>query len=161
MRINKVKRDKAIAALKKAGASPALAATLWKMLDLDQPLVPQIQELGEEDPELFDLSDDDQDAPEDDEPQTAREQQIARLKGDGLAARTFRRPAQERPSNASAAAREAAAHLLKGHNASAPATSRYTPGTEPRPRTIPERPGNTAAKTSSQQIADRLVQRRR
>jgi len=110
-RINKVQRDKAIAALKKAGAPAAVAASMWRLLELDESLDPQIAKLVEEDPELFAT-----DTDEEPELMTHGEAVRARLAGSRVERMTFRRPAQERPSTAPATAREAAAHLLKNHS---------------------------------------------
>lgn len=115
-RIKKVQRDKAIAALKKAGAPAAVAASMWRLLDLEENLDPQIAELVEEDPELFasTATDEDDDTPELTPAEVVRD----RLRGgsEHLERKAFRRPAEERPSTASKAAQEAAAHLLKNHS---------------------------------------------
>lgn len=168
MAVNKIKMGKAIAALRKAGMSSALAKKSWRFLDLDKPFDPQIAEFVEEDPELFGLDEDGNELPdeepedEDDTPMTVREAQRARLKGGSahLEKRTFRQPAQERKSTAPESAQKAAAHLREGHNDSAPNTPRYYTDA-PKPRTVDRFERAAAPKTSSQQVADRLVQRRR
>jgi hypothetical protein len=82
MAVNKIKLAKAKAALVKAGMSPAMATSAAKLLDLDAPLVPQIMALGEEDPELFNLDDDEDDTEDEDEtPMTAQEAKVARMRG--------------------------------------------------------------------------------
>jgi hypothetical protein len=130
-RVNKIKRDKAISALRKAGMPSATAASLWRLLDLSQPLADQITALAEEDPELFGLDADgnplDDTSEEDDTPMTAREAQRARLKGNSehIQKRTFRRTATERPSQASKSAQEAAAHLRANTGRNTPPTRRY------------------------------------
>ncbi|MEV5810989.1 hypothetical protein [Streptomyces mutabilis] len=126
-RIKKVQRDKAIAALKKAGAPSAVAASMWRLLDLEENLDPQIAELVEEDPELFasTATDEDDDAPE----LTPGEALRARLSGGHRLrpARPEGSPAQqnaqalgagrarpERPTTAPATAQAAAARLRTG-----------------------------------------------
>lgn len=126
-RINKIKRDKAIAALTAAGMAPSTAARYVRMLDLDSPLKDQIIALAEDLPDLFgDATDDDA---EDDEPMTAQEAKRARARGlhpllpergEGTPAQrnahalgaTRARP--ERPSTAPATARKAAEILTRG-----------------------------------------------
>lgn len=111
-RINKVQRGKAIAALKKAGAPESVATSMWRLLDLSKNLDPQIAELVEEDPELFATDDAEDDTP-------APVDKVARLRGEGNPY-AFRRPATARPSTASKAAQEAAAHLTRGKESPAP-----------------------------------------
>lgn len=122
-RVNKIQRGKAIAALKKAGMSNAHAETYLKMLDLGEPLKPQIEELAEEMPDLFGLDDDgepeEDDADEDDTPMTAREAQIARLRG--------RHPlTPPRPTGTTAAERNAAALGALRERSARPSTAPAT-----------------------------------
>lgn len=126
-RINKIKRDKAIAALTAAGMAPSTAARYVRMLDLDSPLKDQIIALAEDLPDLFGDATDT--GPEDDEPMTAQEAKRARARGlhpllpergEGTPAQrnahalgaTRARP--ERPSTAPATARKAAEILTRG-----------------------------------------------
>jgi hypothetical protein len=128
-RINKIKRDKAIAALTAAGMAPSTAARYVRMLDLDKPLAPQIAELAEDMADLFGDATDDDTGPEDDEPMTAQEAKRARARGlhPLLPERGEGTPAQrnahalgasrarpERPSTAPATARKAAEILTRG-----------------------------------------------
>ncbi|MEV6207023.1 hypothetical protein [Kitasatospora sp. NPDC051914] len=92
------KTQKAIAALKKAGMAEPQAAKYVRALDLDQPLKAQIVELAEDMPDLFGLDTD----TEDDEPMSAREAQLSRLRGRHVLA-------PERGSEGSSAQRNAAA----------------------------------------------------
>ncbi|WP_327698853.1 hypothetical protein [Streptomyces sp. NBC_00459] len=122
-RVNNIKRSKAVSALRKAGMSPAAASNSVSLLDLDEPLPEQIAELQADAPDLFGLDEDGNPLPEeedeqDDTPKTAREKIVERLMGKGASdfveRVAYRRPADaERPSTASKAAREAAAHLRK------------------------------------------------
>ncbi|MFZ4273255.1 hypothetical protein ACOZFM_11115 [Streptomyces arboris] len=130
-RINKVQRDKAIAALKKAGAPAAVAASMWRLLDLAENLDPQIAELVEEDPELF--APDEDEEPEDDTPMTAQEAKRARAHGrhrlrpspgEGSTsaerlAGALVRDARPRPQTAPATAQTAAEVLTRGVGRSA------------------------------------------
>ncbi|WP_405925716.1 hypothetical protein [Streptomyces sp. NBC_00035] len=108
----------------------AMAKTGWKFLDLDQPLVPQIQELAEEDPELFGLDENGnelsaEEDTEDDTLMTPSEALVDRLKppapkpaeGQTTAqalASGFVRDRRPRPSNASASARKIAEIARRG-----------------------------------------------
>lgn len=153
-RINKVKRDKAIAALKKAGAPAAVATSAWRMLDLDADLDPQIAELVKEDSELFDSTEDD-DEPDDDTPMTVRETQIARLHGSHLARKTYRQPAQERKSTAPESAQKAAAHVRDGVNTSAPVNTPRYYSDPPKPR-VDSRHSEAKPSGSVRTVMDRL-----
>ncbi|MBP2343808.1 hypothetical protein [Streptomyces virginiae] len=87
----------------------AVAATGWRLLALDQPLLPQVQELAEEDPEMFGLDvEDDDDQDTDDTPMTAAEAKVARLRGGHRLAPTIpgRPTAAERNAEALGALRE-------------------------------------------------------
>src|SRR4051812_1240808 len=53
MAVNKIKRGKAVSALIASGMAPSTAARYVRMLDLDQPLAPQIAELAEDMADLF------------------------------------------------------------------------------------------------------------
>lgn len=128
MAVNKIKRDKAIAALVKAGMAPSTAARYVRMLDINEPLAPQIAELAEDLADLFDGSTDDN--TEDEEPMTAAQAVRSRLsgrhrltperpEGQSPAARNAAalgagRERKERPTTASAAAQAAAARLRTG-----------------------------------------------
>lgn len=130
MAVSKIKMSNARRALIEAGMSRTMARGALRLLDLNEPLKPQIEALAEEDPELFGLDADgnplsDDDA-EDDTPMTAAEAKAARLRGTAhLKGTTFRRPAQPRPSTASKAAREAAAHLTSNHRETPPPVRKY------------------------------------
>ncbi|MDX3522047.1 hypothetical protein [Streptomyces scabiei] len=122
-RVNKLKRDKAISALITAGMDTATANSSWRLLDLDKPLKDQIVALAEEDPELFDATDDSDD---DGTPMTAREAVAARAKGTAhLKGMVYRRKATPRPSTASKSAQEAAAHLVSNSKTSPPPSRKY------------------------------------
>lgn len=110
MAIRKAKITKAQNALIKAGMPAALTKSAWRLLDLDKPLDEQIIALAEDDPELFEPAEDDS---EDDTP--APVDKVARLRGEGNPY-VYRRPATARPSTASKAAQEAAAHLRPKDN---------------------------------------------
>ncbi|WP_333745902.1 hypothetical protein [Streptomyces sp. IBSBF 2950] len=114
MAVNKAKRTKAIGALRKAGMSAENAVRHVRYLDLDEPFGPQIEELREDFPTVFDTPDDDK--PEDDKgddkpkPMTTQELKLARLRGEGNPlVHKHKRP--ERKPTASAAAQEIAAHI--------------------------------------------------
>ncbi|WP_228900099.1 hypothetical protein [Streptomyces sp. DH1] len=111
MAIDKAKRTKAIGALRKAGMSAENAVRHVKFLDLDEPFGPQIDELKDDFPTLFDKPKDDT-APKDtdDKPMTAQEAKLSRLRGEGNPY-AFRRKAEPRPSTASKSAQEVAAHV--------------------------------------------------
>ncbi|PNG96572.1 hypothetical protein [Streptomyces malaysiensis] len=128
-RINKIKRDKAIAALTAAGMAPSTAARYVRMLDLDSPLKDQVIALAEDLPDLFGDATDESGDTEDDETMTAQEAKRARARGlhpllpergEGTPAQrnahalgaTKTRP--ERPSTAPATARKAAEILTRG-----------------------------------------------
>ncbi|MFH9575707.1 hypothetical protein ACH4MG_34895 [Streptomyces sp. NPDC017454] len=162
MAVNKNKRTRAVNALTKAGMDAALARATVSGLDLDKPFGPQIAALAEDVPELFEPAPDADPADEDDtedQPKTAREKIAARLTGRGatdLVERlTYRRPADaERPSTASKAAREAAAHLVKHTTKNTPPARKWY-SDEPKslntgPRLVRERPA------SADQLAARL-----
>ncbi|MFD5625277.1 hypothetical protein [Streptomyces sp. NPDC127072] len=162
MAINKIKLGKAITALTAAGMDPAMAKSAARLLNLDAPLAPQIADLVEEDPELFGLDADgneieaEEDA-EDDKSKTALERQIAILKGEGttefVKRMAYRRPADaERPSNASKAAREAAAHLVKN-------TTKRTPPVVPYVVPNPLNHGPAAPRREIPESAKRLAAR--
>lgn len=121
-RINKVQRDKAIAALKKAGAPAAVAASMWRLLDLDENLDQQIADLVEEDPELFASTEDEE--PED-EPPTTQERKAARARGEGNPY-AFKRPAQPRPQpTATKSALEIAEFYQAGKPGNLPPVQKY------------------------------------
>jgi len=137
MAVNKIKRGRALNALIKAGMDAALARATVSEIDLKKPFGPQIADLVEEDPELFGLDADgneietEEEPAEDDKPKTAREQIAARLMGKGASEfverKTYRRPADAvRPSNASKAAREAAAHLVKNSTRNTPPVRKWS-----------------------------------
>ncbi|MXM65534.1 hypothetical protein GR925_19265 [Streptomyces sp. HUCO-GS316] len=158
-RVNKIKRDKAISALRKAGMDPSTAASLWKLLDLSAPLADQITALAEEDPELFGLDADgnplDDSSDEDTRPMTRAEATAARLRGEHVEGMTYRSKGKERPSTAGKAAQENAAHLVENSKTSSPPARRWY--ADP-PKGIP---GNTAAPTrersaSAAALADKL-----
>lgn len=127
MAINKAKRTKAIGALRKAGMSAENAVRHVRYLDLDEPFGPQIEELREDFPTLFDVSDEDDAPDEDDRPMTRNEAIAARLRGNSehIQRKAYRRTATERPSTASKSAQEAAAHLRKGIGNNAPPTQKW------------------------------------
>lgn len=156
-RINKVKRDKAIAALKKAGASTVVAASMWRLLDLDENLDPQIAELVEEDPEMF-APDADEEPDDAERSMTVREATDARLKGNSehMVRKAYRRTAEPRPSTASKSAQEAAAHLRKNSTRNPPPVRKYIaelPDLNAHAKQFDrERPANSSAN----KIADRL-----
>ncbi|WP_329332569.1 hypothetical protein OG866_07020 [Streptomyces sp. NBC_00663] len=132
MAIRKNDVNKAISALVKAGMDQATAQSAWRLLDLSEPLAPQIAELAEEDPELFEPAEDDSD--EDDTPMTPREAQRARMTGGHRTAATnvvprkegeragdyvarvlvsTKTPGSRTPSTASAAAHKTAASVKR------------------------------------------------
>ncbi|MFE3516664.1 hypothetical protein [Streptomyces sp. NPDC059166] len=128
-RINKIKRDKAVAALVAAGMAPSTAARYVRMLDLDKPLAEQIAELAEDMADLFGATDEDDTEDTDDEPMTAAEALRSRLSGGHRLrpARPEGSPAQQnaaalgatrarppRPTTAPATAQAAAARLRAG-----------------------------------------------
>ncbi|MFE2293691.1 hypothetical protein [Streptomyces sp. NPDC059452] len=131
MAVSKIKMSNARRALIEAGMSRTMARGALRLLDLSEPLKPQIVALAEEDPELFGLDADgnplpDDDDAEDERPMTVREATNARLRGTAhLKGTTFRRPAQPRPSTASKAAQEAAAHLTSNHRETPPPVRKY------------------------------------
>lgn len=131
-RINKIKRTKAIGALRKAGMSYENAVRHVSYLDLEEAFGPQIEELAEDFPDLFEpaTDEDDTDATEDDDrPMTAHEAMMSRLRGEHIERKTYRRTAEERPSTASKAAQDAAAHLTQGLGNNKPPTRKwYTDG---------------------------------
>lgn len=85
MAVSKIKLGKARKALNAAGMDTATAAKYVRMLDLDEPLAPQITALAEEMPDLFGLDDEGNPLPEedadDDRPMTAQEAKVARARG--------------------------------------------------------------------------------
>ncbi|MEW2425022.1 hypothetical protein AB0911_31305 [Streptomyces nigra] len=123
-RINKIKRGRAVLALTQAGMAHSTAERYVRMLDLDAPLKDQIIALAEDLPDLFG---DDTEDDGDDKPMTAREATAARLRGgsEHIARKTFRRPAEERPSTAPATAQEAAAHLRKNSTRNTPPAQQW------------------------------------
>lgn len=151
MAVSKIKMSNARRALIQAGMSRTMARAGLKLLDLNEPLAPQIEALAEEDPELFGLDADgnpldDDTSDEDDEdtrPMTVAEAKVARLRGTNNPL-VHKRPRTERPSTASKAAQEAAAHLRAHSKDNPPPTRKYIepvrdinaghkPDTRPRP----------------------------
>lgn len=133
-RVNKIKRDKAISALRKAGMDPSTAASLWKLLDLSAPLADQITALAEEDPELFGLDADgnplDDTSEEDTRPMTAREAQRARLSGRHrlTPSRATGTTPSERNAAALGALRERSAHTTTASATAQAAAARLRAG---------------------------------
>ncbi|MFF1299976.1 MULTISPECIES: hypothetical protein [unclassified Streptomyces] len=130
-RVNKIKRDKAVAALVAAGMAPSTAARYVRMLDLDSPLAPQITELAEDLSDLFgDATDTEDDSDQDETPMTAAEAKRSRIQGRhrlapsraegttpaerNAAALGASRTRTPRPSVAPATAQAAAARLRAG-----------------------------------------------
>lgn len=151
-RINKVQRDKAIAALKKAGAPAAVAANVWRLLDLDENLDPQIAELVEEDPDLFAT---DTDEEHEAEPPTTQERKAARARGEGNPY-AFKRPAQPRPQpTATKSALEIAEFVRpKGQDNPPPSRKWYDGG--PRDINAGLKPLTREPSAGAKRIADRL-----
>ncbi|MEW2311778.1 hypothetical protein AB0918_24580 [Streptomyces sp. NPDC006864] len=108
MAVSKIKMSNARRALIQAGMSRTMARGALRLLDLNEPLKPQIEALAEEDPELFGLDADGNpldaaDDPDDDErPMTPAEAKRSRLQG-------RHRLAPSRPDDGTPAARNAAA----------------------------------------------------
>ncbi|MCL6738006.1 hypothetical protein [Streptomyces neyagawaensis] len=132
MAVSKIKMSNARRALIEAGMSRTMARGALRLLDLSEPLKPQIVALAEEDPELFGLDADgnplpDDDDAEDDTPMTAREAVAARLKGGSqhIQRKTYRRTAEPRPSTASKSAQENAAHLRKNSTRNTPPAQQW------------------------------------
>ncbi|MEU6616696.1 hypothetical protein [Streptomyces parvus] len=114
MAVNKIKRTKAIGALRKAGVSHENAVRILRhgYLDPEEAFGPQIEDLREDFPHYFEPATDDAPAGKGDDPkpQTTMERKIARLRGEGNPlVHKHERP--ERKSTASAAAQEIAAHI--------------------------------------------------
>lgn len=135
MAVSKIKMSNARRALIAAGMSRTMARAGLKLLDLNEPLAPQITALAEEDPELFGLDADgnpldDEPDDEDTRPMTASEAVAARLKGNSehIQRKTYRRPAEPRPSTASKAAQENAAHLRKNSTRNTPPAQQWRDG---------------------------------
>lgn len=125
--MDKIKRTKAIGALRKAGVSHENAVRILRhgYIDLDESFGPQIEELREDFPHYFEAAPED-DTSEDGEPkpQTTMERKIARLRGVDNPL-VHRRPRTERPSTASASAQEAAAHLTKNSRPNTPPVQQW------------------------------------
>lgn len=133
MAVSKIKMSNARRALIDAGMSRTMARACLRLLDLNEPLGPQIADLVEEDPELFGLDAegnplddaDNSDAEDDDErPMTAAEAKVARLRGTNNPL-VHKRPRTERPSTASKSAQEAAAHLRAHSKDNPPPVRKY------------------------------------
>jgi hypothetical protein len=134
MAVNKIKLGKGRSALVKAGMSAGAAAQYVRMLDLDEPLAPQITALAEDMPDLFGLDDEGNPLPEEDAddetPMTPTEAKVARLSGRhrltpsratgttpaerNAAALGALRERSARPSTAPATAQKAAERLRAG-----------------------------------------------
>ncbi|MDX3666968.1 hypothetical protein [Streptomyces europaeiscabiei] len=135
MAVSKIKLGKARAALVRAGMSPGAAAQYVRMLDINEPLEPQIIALAEDMPDLFGLDDDEAEDDDTDEPMTAAEAKLARIRGQhrlapsratgttpaerNAAALGALRERSARPSTAPATAQAAAQRLRAGIGRSA------------------------------------------
>lgn len=161
MAVSKIKMSNARRALIAAGMSRSMARAGLKLLDLNEPLGPQIEALAEEDPELFGLDadgnplDDSTDDEPDDKPMTTAERKLAALRGDNIQRQAFRREAEPRPSTASKSAQEAAAHLRKGVGNNKPPTRKWYDG-GPRDINAGHKPDTRPRPASADALAARL-----
>ncbi|MFI0143835.1 hypothetical protein [Streptomyces globisporus] len=133
MAVSKIKMSNARRALIEAGMSRTMARGALRLLDLSEPLKPQIVALAEEDPELFGLdadgnplddADNSDSEDEDERPMTLAEAKVARLRGTNNPL-VFKRPHTERKSTASKTAQEAAAHLRATSKDNPPPVRKY------------------------------------
>ena len=158
MAVNKAKRTKAIGALRKEGMSAENAVRHLKYLDMDEPFGPQIEELREDFPTLFEPATDDAEdkskPTEDAKPPTTMERKIAALRGENVQRQTFKRTATPRPSTASKAAQEAAAHLTKNTGKNLPPTQKWVAPV--RDINAGLKPQTREPSTAAKQLADRL-----
>ncbi|MGO4418124.1 hypothetical protein AB4Z54_05010 [Streptomyces sp. MCAF7] len=158
--MNKAKRTKAIGALRKEGMSAENAVRHLKYLDMDEPFGPQIEELREDFPTLFEPATDTDDKSkgkpaDDDRPMTRAEVIAARLRGEHVEGMTYRSKGTRGSTTTSKSAQANADHL-RAHSKTAPPPVRKWVH-EPKDlnaghASAPQRP----ATSSADQIAARL-----